>query len=93
VLAVLCSGNGKAEARELALRGLADYHWREPIHRAVFEIVTSFPSLTSRTLREQLPARLTRQGFPDFDFESLFDSQPLTPAELEQSIRKLLATA
>ena len=87
VLRILCSG--KEEAHELARRGLAGYRWRDPTHEAIFEAIMSFPSASSQTLREQLPARLTRRGFPDFDFESLFESSGFAAGEFEQLIGKL----
>jgi hypothetical protein len=93
VLCALCGEDGAIEARQMARHRLEDYQWREPVHRVIFEVITNFPSLGSRMLREQLPARLTRRGFPDFDFESVFESQALRPGELEELIRKLLATA
>jgi hypothetical protein len=62
----------------MARRLLAKYRWQAAAHEAVFQIVMSFPSPRAETLREHLPARLTRRGFPDFDFEALF-ALPLAP--------------
>jgi hypothetical protein len=89
VLRALCEENGQSDRRELARSCLAGYRWREPVHRAIFEIIMSFPSPSSQALREQLPARLTRRGFPDFDFESLLDPAGFAPEEFEQLVRKL----
>ena len=89
VLRVLCSAGTEPEARETARRSLADYRWREPVHQAVFDVIMSFPSASSHALREQMPGRLTRRGFPDFDFESLFVLPEPEPGELEQLIGKL----
>jgi hypothetical protein len=93
VLALLCSRNAEPEAREIARRGLANYRWREPVHQGVFDVIMSFPSAGNRALREQLPGRLTRRGFPDFDFESLFESRESESGELERLIGKLRAGA
>jgi hypothetical protein len=89
VLEALCNDGAGKQEREIARRGLADYRWREPVHQAIFEIIISFPSLSSQALREQLPAQLTRRGFPDFDFESLFDHPEFAPNEFERLVRKL----
>jgi hypothetical protein len=91
VLRALCNDGAGKQEREAAERGLADYYWREPVHQAIFEIIMSFPSTSSQSIREQLPGRLTRRGFPDFDFESLFERREFAPNEFEQSIRRLRA--
>jgi hypothetical protein len=79
----------RARARQL----LADYRWCEPVHQTVFEIVMSFPSASTGALREQLPARLTRRGFPDFDFASLFNAPRGSRADAEHWIEHLGKTA
>ncbi|HXJ94128.1 MAG TPA: hypothetical protein VMT20_14865 [Terriglobia bacterium] len=89
LLRVLCSENAEPEGREIARHALADYRWHEPVHRAVFDVIMSFPSASGQVLREQLPGRLTRRGFPDFDFEGLFDSQESEPGELERLMGRL----
>jgi SOS response regulatory protein OraA/RecX len=89
LLEALCNDGAGKQEREAARRCLADYRWCEPVHQAVFEIIMSFPSTSSQSLREQLPSRLTRRGFPDFDFESLFHQPEFAPDEFERLIRKL----
>ena len=89
VLRALCSENSEPEGSEIARRVLGSYRWHEPVHQAIFQILMSFPSASSRALREQLPGRLTRRGFPDFDFESLFESQESKSQELERLIARL----
>lgn len=89
LLQALCNEGAGKQGREVARRGLAGYRWHEPVHQAIFEIVMSFPSASVHALREQLPARLTRRGFPDFEFESLFEPLGLASGELQQLITKL----
>jgi len=89
VLRALCSENSEPEGRENARRALTDYRWHDPVHQAVFDVIMSFPSASSQALREQLPGRLTRRGFPDFDFESLFESRESESQELERLIARL----
>ena len=93
VLGALCGQGDETEGRQIARRALADYRWCEPVHQAIFEVILGFPAASSRTLREQLRARLTRRGFPDFDFESLFEPLILAPGELEQLTGKLQVRA
>lgn len=75
--------------REAARRQLADYVWYEAAHQALFEIAMSLPASNARVWRDQLPARLTRRGFPDFDFAALFAEAALSPAEAEECIERL----
>lgn len=49
----------------------------------------SFPSQSAPNLREQFPARLTRRGFPDFDFVELFSAPP-DFEQAEEWIRQLI---
>jgi hypothetical protein len=76
VLAALCSETQGRSVREAARATLGSYAWSDAAHRAVFEIVMSFPSPSAAALHEQFPARLTRRGFPDFDFVELFAASP-----------------
>jgi len=89
VLRALCAEGRQKERRELARRSLAGYCWQEPVHRSIFEVVISFPAASSQALRDQLPSLLTRRGFPDYDFETLFESLGVTWREFQQLVRKL----
>lgn len=87
VLQALChgaSGNGKA------LDALRGYRWREPLHQALFDLLNDMRGAVPELIRDQLPARLTRRGFPDFDFAQWFQPQPLTRDEIERLTRLLL---
>jgi hypothetical protein len=89
ILAALCAGTVEGSVREAARTGLARYSWSDAAHQAVFEIVMSFPSMSADALREQLPARLTRRGFPDFDFTSIFRGSVRAAEEVEAWITQL----
>ena len=89
VLGALCMETSEGPVKALARSLLADYPWREAVHAAVFEIVMSFPAARADLLREQLPARLTRRGFPDFDIACLFDRAPCSEKEAAEWIRRL----
>jgi len=91
VLATLCQGTGGRPISEKARQLLASHRWCEPAHQIVFEILMSLPATRSETCREQLPARLTRRGFPDFDFVALFNAPPLSRLEVERLIAQLSA--
>jgi hypothetical protein len=89
LLCALCQGGSEDWLKESARSLLSAYRWSDPTHQALFEIVMSFPAASAAALREQLPARLTRRGFPDFDLELLFASTPPSAAEAEQGMRRL----
>lgn len=89
ILATLCAAACEAPAREAVLARLFDYRWTDAAHRAIFEIMTSFPAANGDVLRQQLPARLTRRGFPDFDFDCMFSAPTAVRQEVENWVAQL----
>lgn len=86
-LRALCQENG---LREFAREALRNYRWRDPVHQVIFEILIALPrSSTSAVLREQLPIRLTRWGFPDVTYEDFFQPLEISVEEAESLIREL----
>jgi hypothetical protein len=86
VLRALCQGS--AGRRTPGLSILRSYRWREPVHQVIFELLIQTPDADPELIREQLPARLTRRGFPDFDL-ALFQPHALTGKEIESLIDRL----
>jgi hypothetical protein len=89
VLGALCLGTRDGPVKELARSMLAGYRWREPVHAAVFDVVMSFPASSAAALGEQLPARLTRRGFPDFDTAAWFALPQGSRQEAAEWMRRL----
>ena len=90
VLQVLCQGTQQGSLLELARTSLRAYRWRDPVHQAIFEIVLSLPAdATAQALRDLLPARLTRRGFPDFAIDDVFQPHGLSKPEAERLIESL----
>jgi len=89
VLQALCQGALDPRA---SLNTLRSYRWRESLHQVIFDFLISMPGANPELMREQLPAHLTRRGFPDFDLTWL---QPNTLAEkdVERLIPRLRLTA
>ena len=75
----------RASARDI----LRTYRWREPLHEVMFDVVLSIPTEIPEVIREQLPARLTRKGFPDVDIEDFFEPHGLSKEEAARLIRQL----
>jgi hypothetical protein len=92
ILRALCQGTPEGSVREAAREGLADYHWIEPTHQAIFNALMRLGSDNPEFIREHLPVQLTRMGFPDFDLEELFRALPLARNEVEDLIHRLAAT-
>jgi len=72
VLRALCRGTPQGSLRQAARRILAGYRWHDPLYESVFKIIMSLPSDDPQVVRDELPARLTRSGFPDFDLDDFF---------------------
>jgi hypothetical protein len=86
VLCAVCQGTPQGPVRDAALRLLKDYRWREPVHEAMFRCLAQ---LSAANFRDELPACLTRKGFPDVDWNALFDPQALTKDEVERLMQEL----
>lgn len=70
----------------MVLRG---YRWRELVHQVIFDIVLSIPSEIPGVIRSQLPARLTRRGFPDVEIDDLFQPHGMSKKDIEEFMRLL----
>ena len=89
VLQAICQGTGEGSVRETAKRVLNGYRWREPSHQVIFEVLLTIPSDVPQVIQEQLPARVTRRGFPDAEWEKIFVPHNLTREKAEGLMRKL----
>ncbi|HLW79919.1 MAG TPA: hypothetical protein VKU44_10015, partial [Terriglobia bacterium] len=83
LLQVLCQGTPPGSVRAAARASLRDYRWCDPVHQVIFEIILSLPVDSAELTRNQLPARLTRRGFPDVEIDDLFRPHGLSELEAE----------
>ncbi len=86
VLRALCE---RPLDRRAGLSALRSYRWREPLHRLIFDFLINLRSADPELIREQLPAYLTRRGFPDFHLAAFFQPLSLTKTDVDQLIRRL----
>ena len=93
VLRLLCAGTSQGAVRDSLHPLLSGYPWSSTLHRAIFKAIVSIPSDDPILLRQLLPAKLTRMGFPDVEWEELFVPVSMTSEEAIESVRKLLAGA
>lgn len=89
VLAALVQRTHEGSIRRSACVFLSQYRWRSPAHQIIFEVLMAIPSENIETIRSQLPGRLTRMGFPDFDWEFLFTMPRLSQLEAQRLIANL----
>ncbi|HZP00428.1 MAG TPA: hypothetical protein VFD30_09045 [Terriglobia bacterium] len=92
VLRTLCLAPAQGSVRETARRRLKQYRWREPLHRTLFTVLSDLSTDDPETIRNLLPSRLTRYGYPDTDFATLFVAHSLSKEEAELVIEQLASS-
>jgi hypothetical protein len=89
VLRVLCQGTPEGSIRETARMVLRGYRWRELMHQVIFDILLSIPTEMPGVIQSQLPARLTRRGFPDVDIDDFFQPHGMSKKHAEELMQFL----
>ena len=74
LLQLLCNGGSGSELHSEVLARLRAYAFRSVPHQVLFDCLQTMPMDRPELLRELLPARLVRAGFPDFDLAPFFES-------------------
>ena len=81
VLRSLCQQPFAPAQRKEIVRILAGYAWQSGEHQILFEALHQLQIASAEMLREQLPAILTRKGFPEVNLASYFAARATTAAE------------
>ena len=96
ILRSLCSTRHPDLLRDAMLRSLSQHVWHDPDHRVIYEALRQIPSSAPAAIRDQLPATVTRMGFPDVDLKPYFDAsetrgaaETQDAADIEALIRAL----
>ena len=91
-LRALCMLGDDAARTKLASE-LKGYRWHHADHRVIYEALMQIDSADRETLRRELPAAVTRMGFPDINWERFFaaTATPLPPDRIFELIRELKA--
>jgi hypothetical protein len=93
ILRSLCSARASATARDAVLRSLAHHAWHDPEHRIVYEALTRMRGRGPAAVREELPATVTRMGFPDVDWKQYWVANEI-PGHLKiKALVRALTTA
>jgi len=91
VLRALCLLPGGDAARAQLANELKGYRWEYADHRVIFEALIEADFADAETLRRELPAAVTRMGFPDINWERFFASTPVPQDRIFELIRELKA--
>jgi hypothetical protein len=92
-LRLLCAGTTEGAVREGLIPLLRGYTWQSALQRAIFNAIAAIPSDNPEILRQLLPAKLTRMGFPDVEWEELFAPLSMSGEEAVVLVRQLVAGA
>jgi hypothetical protein len=90
VLGALCT-HPSGERYENCVAALGNHAWWDAEHRVIYEAVRRIGFLPPAARRRELPAEVTRLGFPDVDCSAYFEGESATPSELPELIRLLHA--
>jgi|YelNatPaOPRAMG01_1025707.scaffolds.fasta_scaffold33340_4 hypothetical protein len=93
VLHLLCAGAAEGPVKDALVPLLCDYPWQNPLHQAIFNALDAVPGDSPATLRQLLPAKLTRMGFPDVEWEEFFAPPSLSRRESMALVKQMLAVA
>jgi len=89
VLRRLCARETTAAERADAAKRLAGYAWRSEDCGVVFEAMAKCPGFDAEGLRAELPALVTRKGFPEIEWAEYFAEED-PGAGREGSLRALI---
>jgi len=70
---------------------LASHPWQDAEHRVIYEALDRIRFLPPAVRRNELAAEVTRMGFPDVDCSDYLEGKSITPEELSELIRQILA--
>jgi hypothetical protein len=93
LLNILCAGVLSEEERSQTVLSLAEYEWKSPDHRVIFEALRRARQLDASGIQERLKSEVTRLGFPDIDWAEYFQPVHMDKAQIERLIRALLNRA
>lgn len=89
ILQALCTLEILPQGWDRLAGSLSEYSWREPDHQVIYDALRGIRSHDATTRRDQLPAQVTRMGFPDVDWSLYFASEEMTEREIEELMRQL----
>jgi hypothetical protein len=89
ILRELCAGQIESNDWRGIVNRLLVYQWRDPEHKVVFDALQAIQSDDAVTRRQELPAQVTRMGFPDVEWGKYLDADAQPGVAIEQLIDHL----
>jgi hypothetical protein len=89
ILRALCAGGSDASDWDRLASALSAHHWQDPDHKVVYQALRAIKSRDPKTRRDELPAQVTRMGFPDVNWSLYFEGEELSVAEIVELITQL----
>src|SRR6516225_12389493 len=89
-LRLLCSDLIPAATRVRLSGQLSNYRFCRDLARVVYEEITALGETPARRLRELLPARMTKRGFPDFELNQFLGRRKGMDDEIDKWFESLL---
>jgi hypothetical protein len=89
-LRLLCVGTPQGPVKEVLIPLLRGYPWQSTLHQAIFDALAAAASSDPELIRRLLPAKLTRMGFPDVEWEELFAPLSMSREESIALVRQMV---
>ena len=89
LLQFLCIAGSDAQLCEEVRTRLRGHAFRRVEHQVLFDCLQALPFDRPELVRELLPGRLVRAGFPDFDLAPFFNVGEVSEEEARKMCREL----
>jgi hypothetical protein len=89
ILRELCAGPIESRDWHRIIHRLGTYEWKDPEHKVVFDALQAIKSDDAVTRRRELPAQVTRMGFPEVDWAKYLDADAQPGVPVDQLIDRL----
>ena len=89
VLQAMCTGTPEGTVWDKGMLLLGTYPFQDIIHQLIFDVLQEINTDLPDIIRQQLPARLTKKGFPAVDTEKFLAPHSLTSLQAVELMRQL----
>lgn len=89
VLQAMCTGTPEGTVWDKGMLLLGTYPFRDLVHQLIFDVLQEINTDLPEIICKQLPARLTKKGFPAVDWGKFLAPHSLTSPEAAELMRKL----